>query len=147
MNTATIVTTYKNAAGATTVKSEIISGTVEVNLESDPIPGASSAVLFPSMAIDISRLAGFALGCKKTTGTPIAPNEGTAQLVVKTYLATVLKDTFTITPSNGLGWTPADPTTNPLTSDFDEIRVDNVAVSASSGAVAKMEISGRFLMI
>lgn len=145
MNSAEIITTYKNTSGTTIIKTEVNTGTFEENIEDENIPGGTIDQVYPCV-VQVANLKAFGIGCKRSPNSLGVVNEGTTQIIVKTFDGATLVDTITITPSNGVGWSLGDPNPCPLTGDFDSIKISNIAPVGSTAAIAKMDITGRFLI-
>lgn len=121
MNSASIVTTYKNEAGTVTIKTDTLAGDLSINLEREEISAGAVNTEF-DLAIDVSAVLAFGIGCKKTIGESA---DKTVELVIKTNSTSSPGDTLTITPTNGIGWSSGDSADNPLSVDVTKIYVTN----------------------
>lgn len=115
MNTVTMILTYKNEAGTTTVYSKQMTGDLSTNIESDVMAGSATDAEF-AVNIPFAKIQAIAIGCSKVPGTTTTPNPGSVALTVKTN--SITDPGFTITPSNGYGWAVGDLNPLKFTSDI-----------------------------
>lgn len=102
---------YRSAEGTIANTTETNVGNMETGLDV-VVPNSTTDQVEP-IAVDVSRIQSF---CMYSSATA---------LTIKTYASAVLKQTLVIAAGQQETWTLNSPFTNPLTDDFDTIKLTN----------------------
>lgn len=161
MNTVTMILTYKNEAGTTTVFSKNLTGDLSSNVESNSLPGntvdAHFKVNIPTASRDLSgnpdKVLALAFGCSKVPSTSTSPNPGTVTLIVSTTPGVpptlpAPATSLVLTPANGYGWAFGDQTAIHalFSSDVNDLYVSSVTPSNPDDSAAAFFFTVRSLI-